>query len=148
MRSFGREATVKRDYVISSNLLWRKNLYATLVGMMVERSFWMMFFIWQAAVWLCGGYHVINGTMTAGEVVVFITFADWMFRPIFMMMDSLSSMQTSLACVERTFDLLDERWTLLTVLRRGGCRVCARGSNFATFPLYIPAGSGRCQTFP
>jgi len=108
VRSFGREATVKRDFAISSHLLWRKNLYAAFVGMMVERSFWMMFFLWQAAVWLCGGYHVIKGTMTAGEVVVFITFADWMFRPIFMMMDSLSSMQTSLACVERTFDLLDE----------------------------------------
>jgi len=108
VRSCGREATVKRDFALNTNLLWRKNLYATGLGMLVERSFWMIFFLWEAAVWLCGGYHVIHGTMTAGEVVVFITFADWMFRPIFMIMDSLSSLQTALACAERTFDLLDE----------------------------------------
>lgn len=109
VRSFGREPMVKRDFGVSINTLWRKNLYASVVGSLVERSFWMMFFVWQVAIWLFGGYSVIKGTMTVGEVVVFLTFVDWMFRPIFMIVDSLSNLQTAVACTERALDLLDEQ---------------------------------------
>ncbi len=108
VRSFGREATVKRGFGISINTLWRKNLYAFMVHATVHRVFWMVFHLWEISVWLFGGYSVIAGNMTIGEVVVFLTFVDWMGRPMFMIVDSMSTLQTSVACTERAFDLLDE----------------------------------------
>ena len=36
-----------------------------------------------------------------------MSFIDWLFRPIFMILGSMSEMQRCMACTERTFDLLD-----------------------------------------
>ncbi len=107
VKSFGREKTVSMDYVTNINLLWRKSMYSMIAGMFVHRSIWTIHLTAETCIWLVGGYFFINGTLTLGGVVLFISFLMWIFQPIFMIMASLSETQRSIACTERTIDLLD-----------------------------------------
>lgn len=107
VKSFSRENTIKKDYLLKTNLLWRKFLYSIIAGVFVHRSIWSIHFVAEISIWLVGGYYFINGTLSIGSVVVFITFLMWIFQPVFMIMSSFSETQRCLACAERTIDLLD-----------------------------------------
>lgn len=107
VKSFRRENTVKRNYGTDVNLLWRKSLFALVASMSVHRSIWFIDYGAVTVIWLVGGYYYIKGILSVGDVVVFITFLDWLFGPIFWIMASFSEMQKSIACTERTIDLLD-----------------------------------------
>ncbi len=107
VRSFRREKTVSMDYVSSINLLWRKALYSMFAGMFVHRSIWTIHLTAETCIWLVGGYFFINGALSLGGVVVFISFLMWVFQPVFMIMASFSETQRCIACTERTIDLLD-----------------------------------------
>ncbi|OGV47552.1 MAG: hypothetical protein A2017_11295 [Lentisphaerae bacterium GWF2_44_16] len=107
IRSFRRENTIRKDYGTDINLLWRKSLYSFVIGSSVHIGAWTVFSITEISIWLVGGYFFINGTLSVGSIVVFISFTQWLFQPIFQIMFSFSEMQKSMACVERTFDLLD-----------------------------------------
>ena len=108
VRSFGREKSINRNFGIRTNLLWRKSLYATYVAILSNRSLWFVWLTFQIGIWFFGGYGVIRGTLTIGDVVVFISFINWLFQPLAMIMSSFAETQKSIACAERTFDLLDE----------------------------------------
>ena len=107
VKSFGRENTIRKDFGIRTNLLWRKSLYGLVAGMFVHRSIWTLNFIAEVSIWLVGGYFFINGTLSVGSLVVFISFLMWIFQPVFILMSSFSETQKCIACAERTIDLLD-----------------------------------------
>jgi ATP-binding cassette subfamily B protein/subfamily B ATP-binding cassette protein MsbA len=107
VKSFRRENSIKKDFGINTNLLWRKSLYGVVAGMFVHRSIWTLHFIAEISIWLIGGYFFINGTLSVGSLVVFISFLMWIFQPVFMIMSSFSETQKCIACTERTIDLLD-----------------------------------------
>jgi ATP-binding cassette, subfamily B, bacterial len=108
VRSFCKENTIRKDYGIGVGLLWRKTLYANTVGISVHRTVWLIYYLMQVSIWLFGGYNVMNGNMTVGGVVVFISFIPYIFNPIFNIMSLFAQLQKSMACAERAFDLLDE----------------------------------------
>jgi len=108
VRSFCKENTIKREYGFSIGLLWRKTLYGNIISISVDRSLWFIYYLMQSSIWLLGGYSVIRGNMTIGDIVVFISFIPFIFNPIFNIMALFSQLQQSLACAERTFELLDE----------------------------------------
>ncbi len=107
VKSFRRENSIRKDFGISTNLLWRKSLYGVIAGMFVHRTIWSLHFFAEISIWLIGGYFFINGTLSVGSLVVFISFLMWIFQPVFMIMSSFSETQKCLACTERTIDLLD-----------------------------------------
>ncbi len=107
VKSFRRENSIRKGFGISTNLLWRKSLYGIVAGMFVHRSIWSLHFIAEISIWLIGGYFFINGNLSVGSLVVFISFLMWIFQPVFMIMSSFSETQKCLACTERTIDLLD-----------------------------------------
>lgn len=108
VRAFGQEWSESRDFSVETDLLWRKRLHGTVVGLVVHRMIRILFWLLRITVWLVGGYQVINGRMSIGTLVAFGSFFQWLFQPIFMIMHSLSHIQNSMACAERVFDLLDE----------------------------------------
>lgn len=109
VKGFGREHTIKRHYALDTDLLWRKQLYATSYSIGLHRGVWFIFHFSQVAIWLVAGQQVIQGALSIGDLVLFITFINWIFRPIFMIMSTFSQVQQSLACAERAFDLMDEK---------------------------------------
>ncbi len=58
-------------------------------------------------IWL-GGLRLIEGTITLGTVVLFIQFSDRFFRPILIIADFYTSVQSAFAGAERVFSIMDE----------------------------------------
>ncbi len=55
-----------------------------------------------------GGFRLIQGTITLGTVVLFIQFNDRFFRPILIISNFYTSVQSAFAGGERVFSILDE----------------------------------------
>ncbi len=62
-------------------------------------------------IWL-GGLRLIEGTITLGVVVLFIQFSDRFFRPILIISDFYTSVQSAFAGAERVFSIMDEEPTI------------------------------------
>ncbi len=62
---------------------------------------------------LFGGVRLIDGTVTLGTVVLFIQFSDRFFRPILMIANFYTSVQSAFAGGERVFTVLDSRPTII-----------------------------------
>lgn len=108
VRTFSKERYETKNFGLEVNGLFRKNLHAQFVSMLVHRTVRLLVWILTITIWLYGGYKTFQGEMTIGDLMAFISFTGWLFQPIFMIMQSMSSMQVSLACTERVFDLFDE----------------------------------------
>ena len=142
VQSFCKENTVKREYGHGINLLWRKTLYGNIVGISANRSIWFVYYLMQASIWLLGGYSVIRGEMTVGEIVVFISFIPFIFNPIFNIMALFSQVQRSVACAERAFDLLDEPpYEPYLVRNEAGIKEIQNGFKFEDVSFSYPNGT-------
>ncbi|MBN2711088.1 MAG: ABC transporter ATP-binding protein [Planctomycetes bacterium] len=108
VRAFSRERAETKAFATQTNLLWRKGLWATILNIAVHRSVRLIHMLIYVSIWAVGGYFYINDNMKTGDLVAFTMFIGWLFQPIFMIMGSFSAMQTSFACAERIFDLLEE----------------------------------------
>jgi len=108
VRAFRQERRESHIFTTATHLLWRKGLYASVLGMALHRSVAGIYWFLNIAIWLTGGYYAMRGEISVGDLVAFIAFVEWLFGPVFMIMHSLADMQKNLACAERTFDLLDE----------------------------------------
>ncbi len=58
-------------------------------------------------IWYAAG-HILQGTMTVGEVIAFSMFGEMFFRPIRELSDKYNTLQSAMASSERIFQLLDD----------------------------------------
>jgi ATP-binding cassette subfamily B protein len=58
-------------------------------------------------IWYAAG-HIMQGTMTVGEVIAFSMFGEMFFRPIRELSDKYNTLQSAMASSERIFQLLEE----------------------------------------
>ena len=58
-------------------------------------------------IWYAAG-HILQGTMTVGEVIAFSMFGEMFFRPIRELSDKYNTLQSAMASSERIFQMLDE----------------------------------------
>src|SRR6185437_2162087 len=59
------------------------------------------------AIAVIGGYRVVTGTMTLGDVQAFIQYSRQFTMPIMQIAGQLNLLQSGLASAERVFELLD-----------------------------------------
>ncbi len=60
-----------------------------------------------------GGLRLIEGTITLGTVILFIQFSGRFFRPILIIADFYTSVQSAFAGAERVFSIIDEEPTII-----------------------------------
>lgn len=60
-----------------------------------------------------GGFRLIEGTISLGTVVLFIQFSGRFFRPILIIADFYTSVQSAFAGAERVFSIMDEVPTIV-----------------------------------
>jgi ATP-binding cassette subfamily B protein/subfamily B ATP-binding cassette protein MsbA len=110
VRAFVRERAEGRVYAGATHLLWRKSLLAGDLNALAHQGVRTIFWLLHISMWLIGGLQHIHdpAALPLGSLVAFISFVTWLFMPIFMIMGSLATLQVSMACAERVFDLLDE----------------------------------------
>ena len=61
-----------------------------------------------AAVGVLGAFAAIAGTITVGELTVFLNYANQYTKPFNDISDVMTELQNALACAQRVFDLIDE----------------------------------------
>ena len=113
VRIFGREIAETLQFITAHNLLIRKQLHTERINIGIRRTMDSLSWGMDIAIWLVGGLAALDGKITIGDLIVFTRFTRWFFHPVFMMMHSLSNIQSSVACTERIFDLLDEPQDIL-----------------------------------
>ncbi len=85
-----------------------------------------------------GGYLIVKGEATVGDITVFITYSKLLMQPITDLSNIANNLQSSLASAERVFDLLDAEEevedTKKDIYLENGGSVEFRGVDFSYLP--------------
>jgi ATP-binding cassette subfamily B protein/subfamily B ATP-binding cassette protein MsbA len=108
VRAFARERTEAGRFVLGNDLLVRQQLFAWWWTRTID-------FVWDTVIPLSstlllmyGGYRILQGTMTLGDLTMFLVFLAMLLEPLATLVSSAASFQNNLAGFERILDLLDE----------------------------------------
>lgn len=74
-----------------------------------------------AAVGVLGAFAAIAGSLTVGELSVFLNYANQYTKPFNDISDVMTELQNALACAQRVFDLIDETPIVPDAPRRRYC---------------------------
>lgn len=108
IKIFGREQDAKDEFDDINDqlaLVSRKAQFMSgLVGPVLDLIGYMAFIL----ICVFGSLYVINGQMTIGGITAFFTYAMLFMQPIVSLGNITNKLQSSFACAERVFTLLDE----------------------------------------
>jgi ATP-binding cassette subfamily B protein/subfamily B ATP-binding cassette protein MsbA len=108
VRAFRRERKEQRDYAVSHHAVIRQNLLAEKLRLVVSTGWGLLIPATSLAVVGFGGYRVIQGLGTIGDIVAFQMYAFMLLHPVSQIVNSLSATQQALAALERVFEILDK----------------------------------------
>jgi ATP-binding cassette, subfamily B, bacterial len=86
----------------------RKELYAWWWMRMVEMVWEAMIPICSAGLLFYGGWQVLEGTLTIGDLMMFLVYLLMLLEPLAVLANSATQFQNSLSGLDRVLDLLDE----------------------------------------
>lgn len=108
VRAFSRQRTETRRFMTNNDLMARQELAAWWWTRTVE-------IIWEAAVPLAsaalllyGGWAVLNGRLTVGDLMMFLAYLLMLLGPLAVLAESATTLQNSLSALDRVLDLLAE----------------------------------------
>lgn len=108
IKSNSHEEIAKRDFSATNQKLttaaWKAQVFSSL-SMPVTHIFTNLGYV---ATCIVGGYLVIEGQISIGDIQAFIQYVSRFNRPITEVASSVSTIQSLLAASERIFDFLDE----------------------------------------
>ena len=108
VRAFGRDRSETSRFVSGNHMLTRQEIHAWWWSRITETIWALAVPIASAALLLYGGMQVLDGAITTGDLVMFLTYLVLLLGPIETLASSATSFQTNLAGLDRVLDLLDE----------------------------------------
>ena len=108
VRSFGRQRSESARFTRNNHLMARQELHTWWWARSVDLSWSLLIPVASAALIWYGGTQVLNGVITAGDLVMFLAYLAMMLAPLAMLASSATQLQNSLAGLDRVLDLLDE----------------------------------------
>ncbi len=108
VRGFNREGGEAGRFVRSSHLMTRQEMLTWWWSRGIDLAWQVMIPLASTAVLVYGGIGVINGTMTVGDVILFMSLLLMLLGPLEVLATSATEMQNSLAGFDRVLDLLEE----------------------------------------
>lgn len=106
VRAFRRERREERDYALGHHSVIRQNLYAEKLHLVISAGWGLLIPATSLAIVGYGGYRVIQGYGTVGDIIAFQMFAFMLLMPVSQIVNSLNATQQALAALERVFDIL------------------------------------------
>ena len=107
VRAFRRERKEERDYAVAHHGIIRQNLLADRLRLVVSSGWGLLIPATSLAIVGFGGYQVIQGRGTIGDIVAFQMYAFMLLHPVSQIVHSLSATQQALAATDRVFEILD-----------------------------------------
>lgn len=108
VRAFSRQKREAIRFQTENNLMARKELYAWWWMRTIELVWEVMIPICSAGLLFYGGWRVLEGVLTIGDLMMFLTYLLMLLGPLAVLANSATSIQNSLSGLDRVLDLLDE----------------------------------------
>lgn len=108
VRAFSRQKREAIRFQTENNLMARKELFAWWWMRIVELVWEAMIPICSAALLFYGGWRVLEGVLTIGDLMMFLVYLMMLLGPLAVLANSATSIQNSLSGLDRVLDLLDE----------------------------------------
>ncbi|MDQ7012903.1 MAG: ABC transporter ATP-binding protein [Planctomycetota bacterium] len=108
VRGFGREVAESARYTRRNDLVARQEIYAWWLSRGIDIAWEIFIPIASAGIILYGGYRVMGGSLSPGEVVSFFVYLMMLLGPLSTLAGTAASVQTQLAALDRVLDLLAE----------------------------------------
>ncbi|QDT41562.1 Putative multidrug export ATP-binding/permease protein [Gimesia alba] len=108
VRAFGRQRSETSRVLRSNHLMGRQELYAWWWSRLIEIAWETLIPIASACLLLYGGWQVLQGELTLGELVMFLAYLLMLLGPLAVLAQSAAQFQNSLSGFDRVLDLLDE----------------------------------------
>ncbi len=108
VRAFSRQKREAARFSEENNLMARQELYAWWWMRVVEMVWEALIPIASAGLLFYGGWRVIEGYMTVGDLMMFLVYLLMLLEPLAALATSATQFQNSLSGLDRILDLLEE----------------------------------------
>ncbi|MCP4170173.1 MAG: ABC transporter ATP-binding protein [Fuerstiella sp.] len=108
VRAFSRQRREAGRFITDNNLMARKELYSWWWMRIVEMIWETMIPVSSGALLFYGGWRVIDGALTIGDLMMFLVYLLMLLQPLAALANSATQVQNSLSGLDRILDLLDE----------------------------------------
>lgn len=108
VRAFNRQRREAMRFTTENNLMARQELYAWWWMRVVEIVWEALIPIASAALLFYGGWRVLEGQMTVGDLMMFLVYLLMLLEPLAALAQSATQFQNSLSGLDRVLDLLAE----------------------------------------
>jgi ATP-binding cassette subfamily B protein/subfamily B ATP-binding cassette protein MsbA len=126
VRGFARESAEVARFSRGTNMQARTEMLVWWWSRGVEIAWELFIPAATAALLWYGGTQVVAGRLTAGDLVMFLTYVTLLLGPLEVLANTATNLQTSLASLDRTLDLLAEPDEFADTAARGVARPSAR----------------------
>jgi ATP-binding cassette subfamily B protein/subfamily B ATP-binding cassette protein MsbA len=107
VRAFSREKRESVRFTTDNNLMARQELYAWWWMRIVEGAWEALIPIASAGLLFYGGWRVLGGQMTVGDLTMFLVYLVMLLEPLATIASSAAQFQNSLSGLDRILDLLE-----------------------------------------
>lgn len=108
VRAFSRQKREAARFTTENNLMARQELYAWWWMRIVEMVWEALIPMASAALLFYGGWRVLDGHMTVGDLMMFLVYLLLLLEPLATLASSATQFQNSLSGLDRVLDLLAE----------------------------------------
>jgi ATP-binding cassette subfamily B protein/subfamily B ATP-binding cassette protein MsbA len=108
VRAFSRQKAEAGRFIRGNDLMARQELHAWWWMRLVEIVWETIVPLGSAALMLYGGWQVLQGNLTLGDLMMFLVYLLMLLEPLAVLAQSAATLQNSLSALDRILDLLDE----------------------------------------
>lgn len=108
IKVFNREEDTMSEFNERNEQLRDSSTRATIFGIMVNPIIGSLSYAAYAIVAVMGGYFVVMGSLSVGNIAAYLQFTRSFFNPVTQVSNQMNTLFTALAGAERIFNLLDE----------------------------------------
>ncbi|MBC7835521.1 MAG: ABC transporter ATP-binding protein [Phycisphaerales bacterium] len=108
VRGFGRERGEAGRFVRSSHVMARQEMMVWWWSRIIEIAWAMLVPTASAAVLVYGGWQVVKGNLTLGDVMMFSAYLFMLLSPLDVLVSTATTIQNNLAGFDRVLDLMQE----------------------------------------
>jgi ABC-type multidrug transport system fused ATPase/permease subunit len=108
VRAFGRQRSEATRFMKANHLMARQELFVWWWARVIEMVWDALIPLGTAGLMLYGGWQVLNGTLTLGDLMMFLAYLLMLLEPLAVLAQSATTFQNSLSGLDRILDLIAE----------------------------------------
>ncbi len=108
VRAFSRQRSESGRFMRGNHVMARQEMHVWWWSRIVEMVWEAVIPLGSAGLLLYGGWQVLQGTLTMGDLMMFLVYLLMLLEPLAVLVQSAATFQNSLSGLDRILDILDE----------------------------------------